>query len=355
VLAPTSYVLTGASATTTATRNLLLSPTNYTISGFAATTLRTYSLDAQPGSFALTGADATLTYVRKITLSADGGSLTITGSPATLTYAPKTNSELLADPGSFSITGASATLLRTYVVNAQQTVYEVNGAPATLASTRIFNAQNGTFSVVGADATLDYASPNRILNAGVGAFDILGQPATLEYARTLYAAPATLSSSTDYVTSGYVTPGYVTSGDMAGLTAQRVLQAGPTSIVLTGYAATLTKASSSVTINAAQIQMLTDIWQRLGLDTANALIESDASATFGSVTLTKSGSDTIITTRSGTNPANDDVSTVLLDIWQRLGLDPVNPLTVTSGTITAGGVSQTRVETSTSSVTVTRL
>lgn len=47
----------------------------------------------------------------------------------------------------------------------------------------------------------------------------------------------------------------------------------------------------------------------------------------------------------------------LLDVWQRLGLDPSNPLTTdeNAGTIEAGGVSQTAEEPSTGVVTITRL
>lgn len=44
----------------------------------------------------------------------------------------------------------------------------------------------------------------------------------------------------------------------------------------------------------------------------------------------------------------------LLDVWQRLGLDPANPLTQTSTSIEAGGVSQTLDEAAGPTVTVTR-
>lgn len=47
----------------------------------------------------------------------------------------------------------------------------------------------------------------------------------------------------------------------------------------------------------------------------------------------------------------------LLDIWQRLGLDPANPLTTdaNAGTIEAGGVSQTAAEPSTGVSLITRI
>lgn len=45
----------------------------------------------------------------------------------------------------------------------------------------------------------------------------------------------------------------------------------------------------------------------------------------------------------------------LLDIWQRLGLDPANPQVTTSTSIEAGGVSQTIAETAGPTITVTRL
>jgi hypothetical protein len=44
----------------------------------------------------------------------------------------------------------------------------------------------------------------------------------------------------------------------------------------------------------------------------------------------------------------------LLDVWQRLGLDPANPLTTTNTTIAAGGVDQTIAETAGPTITVTR-
>jgi hypothetical protein len=48
-------------------------------------------------------------------------------------------------------------------------------------------------------------------------------------------------------------------------------------------------------------------------------------------------------------------ATQLLEIWQHMGLDPDNPMTLTPGGIyTAGGVTRTAVETAGPVVTTTR-
>lgn len=44
----------------------------------------------------------------------------------------------------------------------------------------------------------------------------------------------------------------------------------------------------------------------------------------------------------------------LLDVWQRLGLDPANPMVTTATAIEAGGVSQVIAETAGPTITVTR-
>jgi|JI10StandDraft_1071094.scaffolds.fasta_scaffold119901_3 hypothetical protein len=57
------------------------------------------------------------------------------------------------------------------------------------------------------------------------------------------------------------------------------------------------------------------------------------------------------------NGLTSEQLTLLLDIWQRLGLDPANPLTTdtTAGTIEAGDVSQTVEEPSTGVAIITRI
>lgn len=54
------------------------------------------------------------------------------------------------------------------------------------------------------------------------------------------------------------------------------------------------------------------------------------------------------------NGMTPDQVAQLLDVWQRLGLDPDNPMTTTATAIEAGGVSQTIAETAGPTITVTR-
>lgn len=100
--------------------------------------------------------------------------------------------------------------------------------------------------------------------------------------------------------------------------------------------------------------MLSDIWRRLGLDAAHPLTESNSFAVFGNTTISKTGDDVIVCVRTGTDTANTNVGDVILDIWQRLGLDGSNALTISDASISAGGVAQTRSKINDTTVTVTR-
>ena len=105
-------------------------------------------------------------------------------------------------------------------------------------------------------------------------------------------------------------------------------------------------------ITSDQIAMLSDVWRRLGLDPDVQLVETDSVATFGAITITKATDGTIISTRTGTDTPGD-VNLVIRDIWQRLGLDPDNPMTASANAINTGWIEQT-ISPTDSGVIVTR-
>lgn len=111
-------------------------------------------------------------------------------------------------------------------------------------------------------------------------------------------------------------------------------------------------AAPVVILTPDQVVMLTDIWQRFGLDASNPLTENEASSNFGAVTITKTGTSSIVSQRSGAG-ATGSVDAMLLDLWQRFGLDPVNPMTATDTSISAGTMTQT-ITSSGTDTTVTR-
>ena len=110
------------------------------------------------------------------------------------------------------------------------------------------------------------------------------------------------------------------------------------------------RSGGAITITFDQFLMIADVWQRLGLNPAAPLTETEAAAVAGTLSLAKTGA--LITTRTGASDPGD-LTAMLLDIWQRLGLDPGNPMTATDTTIAAGGVSQTLTPTA-GGVVVTR-
>jgi len=110
--------------------------------------------------------------------------------------------------------------------------------------------------------------------------------------------------------------------------------------------------NAETALSQTDVDMITDIWRRFGLDAENPLVQEEAKMTFGPV-ITLSGTEAVTSTRTGATTPGPTVATMLLDIWQRLGLDPNNPMTVSASSIVAGGVSQTMAE-GTGTVTVTR-
>ena len=112
--------------------------------------------------------------------------------------------------------------------------------------------------------------------------------------------------------------------------------------------------NGNLIITTDTAKRLVEIWQRLGLDISAPLTETSLNANFGNITLTKTGTGTIISTRSGPTASVVDPTTVINDLWQRLGLDPSNPMSARDTLISAGSVTQTRATVAQDSVVITR-
>ena len=100
---------------------------------------------------------------------------------------------------------------------------------------------------------------------------------------------------------------------------------------------------------------LAEIWTRLGLNAAAPTVNSDAAMTAGGMALafTVAGSDVICQRTDATHPDPIDPATMILEIWQRLGLDPDNAMTTGDARIEVAGIQMDVSGTDT--VTVQRL
>ena len=156
--------------------------------------------------------------------------------------------------------------------------------------------------------------------------------------------------------SGAVQASATASASLAAVVAKtNALSSGLSAAVRaeqTAFAALSAYIAADVVLTQAEVDMLTDIWQRFGLDPLAPLTETETSASFGGIVLSKSGTNTITSTRSGDSAAGV-ASSMILDVWQRLGLDPDNPMTASETQISAGALSQARAV-SGATVTVTR-
>ena len=156
--------------------------------------------------------------------------------------------------------------------------------------------------------------------------------------------------------SGAVQTSATVSSSLAAIVATaNAISSGLSAAVRAEQAAFATLSAyiaADVVLTQAEVDMLTDIWQRFGLDPLAPLTETETSASFGGIVLSKSGTNTITSTRSGDSAAGV-ASSIILDVWQRLGLDPDNPMTASETQISAGTLSQARAV-SGATVTVTR-
>ena len=146
---------------------------------------------------------------------------------------------------------------------------------------------------------------------------------------------------------------YAYTGQSADLVKGRVLTASYGTYSIAGQSVEINYAGNLI-ITTDTAKRLVEVWQRLGLDATAPLSETNLSAAFGNITLTKTGTTSVTSTRTGPTSSVVDPTTVINDLWQRLGLDPANPMTTSDTLITAGSVNQTRTVVTQDSVIITR-
>jgi hypothetical protein len=109
--------------------------------------------------------------------------------------------------------------------------------------------------------------------------------------------------------------------------------------------------AAGITIAQGAIDKLTEIWARLELDPGRPVVITASTLTFGQVSqaISKDGAE-----RTGPVALSAENPTTMIDeIWKRLGLDPANPLVQSDAVIQAGAIVLTVDETS-GTITVTR-
>lgn len=127
-----------------------------------------------------------------------------------------------------------------------------------------------------------------------------------------------------------------------------VIAPGKGAIIVTGYAPTLLQPravapSGGSAVYAGHAPGITQ--------TPGAAEWPDPATVLAGITYGPTGADYTGTLMAGMTTAQ---AAQLLDMWQRLGLDPLNPQVTTATSILAGGVSQTIAETAGPTITVTR-
>ncbi len=212
-------------------------------------------------------------------------------------------------------------------------------------SAAISDARTATSSLSAAVATARTATAALDSAIQIEATASTGASAAIREAFSLSAnlsgavqASATASASLAAIVA---TTGAISAGLSAAVRAEQ-----------TAFATLSAYIAADVVLTQAEVDMLTDIWQRFGLDPLAPLTETETSASFGGIVLSKSGTNTITSTRAGDSAAGI-ASSMILDVWQRLGLDPDNPMTASETQISAGTLSQARAV-SGATVTVTR-
>lgn len=148
--------------------------------------------------------------------------------------------------------------------------------------------------------------------------------------------------------------GVVSEADAAfALAAVQRLTVGMASESDTAFAL---ESVGTLILSATSAAQLFDVWQRLGLDPANPLTITQTAELAGGVALAVSEVSGVVTHARApySLPRTQGTAAHLLDIWQRLGLDPDNPQSTTATSIAAGGVAQSINEAPGPVVTVTR-
>jgi hypothetical protein len=206
---------------------------------------------------------------------------------------------------------------------------------------------SGGFVVAGA-ATTSVLNLNKYSYAGAGVISVSGTATVHRSVTRNYIGSGGFStfgvawaSFKDITKRSYAGAGVVSfSGAALVSTKTSTVYTGSGGVAFSGSAVAYGAVATS--ISASQVKMLTDLWQRLGLDPNNPLTETRSSATVGNITLTKTGSSSIATRRSGGSIVGDP-GAMLLDLWRRFGLDPDNPMTVDANSIIAGPLTLTNV------------
>ena len=257
---------------------------------------------------------------------------------STQTSAAPSGHTLTASSGSYTYTGQSATLARNRNLTASNGSYSYTGQSVTIARNRNLTASYGTYTYTGQTATITHSAvTNYQLTASAGSYTYTGQSATIARNRNL--------------TANY--GAYLYTGQSADLVKGRVLTASYGTYSIAGQSVEINYAGNLI-ITTDTAKRLVEVWQRLGLDATAPLSETNLSAAFGSITLTKTGTTSVTSTRTGPTSSVVDPTTVINDLWQRLGLDPANPMTTSDTLITAGSVNQTRTVVTQDSVIITR-
>ena len=100
--------------------------------------------------------------------------------------------------------------------------------------------------------------------------------------------------------------------------------------------ATASIISDSNTINAASMVRLAEIWARMELDATRPLVTSATQLTVGTISQDISTGGAVRT--GATLVPTIDPDTMITEVWQRLGLDPDNALTQTNTSIDVGNI-----------------
>lgn len=204
----------------------------------------------------------------------------------------------------------------------------------------------------GVSGAADTATPRPSSGALVGPGSVVSGSASRTGATVTHDASGALSGQLGSVAgSASRTRVHPTSGVLGGgeaIVVGAANRAGPavthsTSGALQGQGAAISGAASragGATLTATQALMVADIWRRLGLDASSPLTETQASALFGGVMISKSGASSVVSTRTGPQLAVADVGLAIEEVWRRLGLDPAAPMTASATQITAGSIVQ---------------
>jgi hypothetical protein len=330
---PDSLTLTGQDADLLYLRNLVLDSqsTSFNVTGqstelIKSNSLNNYTLDSQPDSFVISGFNAELVLVRVLTLDAQSENFVLTGQDTTLNYLRALN--LNAEFGNFSVSGQDTEFNYIRVL--------------------ILNAEFGAFNVIEQTAGLYYADV-KLLGADAGLFNIVGQNAVLGWGRVLPTEIGIYDQS-NYLDPLHTDPAYV-GGTDAVLAYHRSMDIQSTNLVLIGSDASLNKAKSSYSLTPVAMQRLTEIWARMELDATRPVTVNSIGLVVGTITQSLSTSGA---TRTGSElPIVDDADLLVTEIWQRLGLDSGNPLIQTPTTLTFGTVTCAITEVG-GAITVTR-